>query len=34
MESAAYLEWTEAWVDAALPKLRAGGSLYVFLTWR
>jgi site-specific DNA-methyltransferase (adenine-specific) len=34
MESAAYLEWTQAWVDAVLPKLKAGGSLYVFLTWR
>ncbi len=26
-----YLRWTEA---AALPKLKANGSLYIFLTWR
>jgi len=29
-----YLAWTEAWVDAALPKLKPNGSLYIFLTWR
>ena len=29
-----YLAWTERWIDAALPKLKANGSLYVFLTWR
>ena len=29
-----YLRWTEAWIDAALPKLKANGSLYIFLTWR
>jgi len=33
-ESAAYLEWTEAWVDVALKKLKPNGSLYIFLTWR
>jgi site-specific DNA-methyltransferase (adenine-specific) len=32
--SAAYLEWTRAWLDAALPKLKSNGSLYIFLTWR
>lgn len=29
-----YLRWTEAWIDAALPKLKSSGSLYIFLTWR
>jgi site-specific DNA-methyltransferase (adenine-specific) len=29
-----YLAWTERWVDAAIPKLKANGSLYIFLTWR
>jgi site-specific DNA-methyltransferase (adenine-specific) len=28
-----YLRWTEQWIDAALPKLKANG-LYIFLTWR
>lgn len=32
--SADYLAWTERWIDAALPKLKATGSLYIFLTWR
>lgn len=30
----AYLDWTERWIDAALPKLKDSGSLYIFLTWR
>jgi site-specific DNA-methyltransferase (adenine-specific) len=30
----AYLAWTEQWIDRALPKLKANGSLYIFLTWR
>lgn len=34
MESAAYLEWMAQWIDLALPKLKANGSLYIFLTWR
>jgi len=29
-----YLEWMEQWIDTALPKLKATGSLYIFLTWR
>ncbi|HEX8787405.1 MAG TPA: site-specific DNA-methyltransferase, partial [Telluria sp.] len=29
-----YLAWTEQWIDIALPKLKANGSLYIFLTWR
>jgi site-specific DNA-methyltransferase (adenine-specific) len=33
-ESAAYLDWTAAWVDVALKKLKPNGSLYIFLTWR
>lgn len=32
--SDAYLEWTERWIDIALPKLKSTGSLYIFLTWR
>ncbi|MET3130369.1 site-specific DNA-methyltransferase (adenine-specific) [Oxalobacteraceae bacterium GrIS 1.11] len=31
---AEYLRWTEQWITAALPKLKANGSLYIFLTWR
>lgn len=34
MEVQAYLDWTERWVDMALPKLKPNGSLYIFLTWR
>ncbi len=33
-EAAEYLAWTERWIDAALPKLKPTGSLYIFLTWR
>ncbi len=29
-----YLDWMEKWIDAALPKLKSSGSLYIFLTWR
>ena len=29
-----YLRWTEQWIDTALPKLKANGSLYIFTTWR
>lgn len=29
-----YLQWMENWIDAALPKLKPDGSLYIFLTWR
>lgn len=29
-----FLHWTEQWVDAALPKLKDSGSLYIFTTWR
>ena len=34
LDTAAYLRWTEEWIDAALPKLKPNGSLYIFLTWR
>ena len=34
LESSAYLRWMESWIDAALPKLKPNGSLYIFLTWR
>ena len=29
-----FLAWTAQWIDAALPKLKANGSLYIFTTWR
>lgn len=29
-----YLEWTEKWIDAVIPKVKDTGSLYVFTTWR
>jgi site-specific DNA-methyltransferase (adenine-specific) len=34
LDADAYLRWTAEWVDAALPKLKENGSLYIFLTWR
>ena len=34
LDAGAYLRWMEQWVDAALPKLKPNGSLYIFLTWR
>jgi site-specific DNA-methyltransferase (adenine-specific) len=34
LDADAYLRWTAQWVDAALPKLKENGSLYIFLTWR
>ena len=34
LDAAAYLRWTEQWLDAALPKLKPNGSLYIYLTWR
>ena len=33
-EAQDYLAWTERWIEAALPKLKPTGSLYIFLTWR
>lgn len=33
-DSSTYLQWMENWIDAALPKLKESGSLYIFLTWR
>ena len=29
-----FLRWTQQWVEAALPKIKRTGSLYVFTTWR
>jgi site-specific DNA-methyltransferase (adenine-specific) len=29
-----YLNWSRRWIDAVVPKLKANGSLYVFLTWQ
>ncbi|MGV8898376.1 MAG: DNA-methyltransferase [Burkholderiaceae bacterium] len=34
LDAAGYLAWSTQWVDAVLPKLKAKGSLYLFLTWR
>lgn len=34
LEAGAYLRWMEQWIEAALPKLKPNGSLYIFLTWR
>src|SRR3954463_5661500 len=34
LDADAYLRWMEEWIVAALPKLKASGSLYIFLTWR
>ena len=28
------LQWTRAWVDAVIPKMKETGSLYIFTTWR
>jgi len=32
--AAEYLAWSRQWIDAVVPKLKANGSLYVFLTWQ
>ncbi len=29
-----FLEWTEKWVQAVIPKLKPTGSLYLFATWQ
>jgi site-specific DNA-methyltransferase (adenine-specific) len=29
-----YLAWSRRWIDAVMPKLKAEGSLYIFLTWQ
>jgi site-specific DNA-methyltransferase (adenine-specific) len=34
LDASAYLLWMQQWIDAALPKLKPNGSLYIFLTWR
>ena len=34
LATADYLQWMTQWLDAALPKLKPNGSLYIFLTWR
>lgn len=34
LDTEAYLQWMQQWIDVALPKLKANGSLYIFLTWR
>lgn len=30
----AFLAWTRQWLELAIPKLKATGSLYVFCTWQ
>lgn len=32
--SSEFLEWTQQWLDLAIPKLKQNGSLYIFTTWR
>lgn len=34
LDPEAYLQWSQQWIDAIVPKLKPTGSLYVFLTWR
>lgn len=34
MEPDEFLEWTRAWVEAVIPKLKDTGSMYIFTTWR
>ena len=34
MQPDEFLEWTQAWVDVVIPKLKESGSLYIFTTWR
>jgi site-specific DNA-methyltransferase (adenine-specific) len=33
-EYAAFLRWTEQWLELVIPKLKRSGSLYIFTTWR
>ena len=34
LSGADYLEFSRRWMEALLPKLKAGASLYVFLSWQ
>lgn len=34
LSGADYVEFSRRWLDAALPKLKVSGSLYVFLSWQ
>ena len=34
MDPNEFLAWTQQWVDAVIPKIKATGSLYIFTTWR
>ncbi|MCH9852133.1 MAG: site-specific DNA-methyltransferase, partial [Alphaproteobacteria bacterium] len=29
-----YLQWTQNWIEKAIPKLKITGSFYIFLTWQ
>lgn len=33
-EYAAFLHWTEQWLELVIPKLKRSASLYIFTTWR
>lgn len=33
-EYAAFLHWTEQWLELVIPKLKKSASLYIFTTWR
>ncbi|MCH9845008.1 MAG: site-specific DNA-methyltransferase [Alphaproteobacteria bacterium] len=34
MEADDYLQWTQNWIEKAIPKLKITGSFYIFLTWQ
>lgn len=34
LTGADHVAWTRAWVDLAIPKLKASGSLYIFCSWQ
>ncbi|NVE24418.1 DNA-methyltransferase [Burkholderia glumae] len=34
LQGDAHLAWTRQWLELAIPKLKASGSLYVFCTWQ
>lgn len=34
MSPSDFIEWMEVWIDAAIPLLKASGSLYIFCSWQ
>lgn len=34
MKGSEFLEWTQAWIDKVIPKIKETGSLYIFATWQ